>query len=56
MGWNVNDLTQRVNAPRAVFSLSGYVFEGESTQHVVYQGFTSNETPDGHVHELNALA
>jgi hypothetical protein len=52
MGWNVNDLTARANAPLAQFGPSGYVYAGDGSQHVVYEGFTPGGGSDGHVHEL----
>lgn len=52
MGWNVNDLTTRAQAPLATFRPSGYVYGGQGSQHVVYEGFTTGGGSDGRVHEL----
>lgn len=52
MGWNRNDLTIRARAPLAVYRPWGYVYAGNGSQHVIYQGFTPEEGDDGHVHEL----
>jgi len=45
-GWNHNDLTQAAGASGAAGNPSGYTWDGDSTQHVVYRG------TDGHIHEL----
>lgn len=52
MGWNVNILTDQIKAPLATFRPSGYVYAGQGTQHVMYEGFTTDGGSDGHVHEL----
>lgn len=52
MGWNTNDLTTSTNAPLAQLRPFGYMYTGDGTQHVVYEGFTPGEGSDGHVHEL----
>ena len=44
--WGHFDLTAAAGATSAVSEPSGYAFEGESRQHVVYRG------ADNHVHEL----
>ena len=45
--WHVNDLTAASGGPAVgQFRLSGYVFDAQGTQHVVYIGV------DSHVHEL----
>ena len=51
MGWKLNDLNDRTNAPLAIFKPSGYMFANQGTQHVVYQGF-GDGGGDGHIHEL----
>ncbi len=47
-GWHHNDLTVAASAPSATSDtlLTGYVFDAQSTQHVVYRGY------DNHIHEL----
>ena len=51
-GWHHNDLTVAAAAPLA-FQPTGYVFDAQGTQHVVYQGLGANpQTGDGHIHEL----
>jgi hypothetical protein len=46
-GWHHNDLTAATGAPKAGFvGVSGYMFDAQDTQHVVYAGV------DKHVHEL----
>jgi hypothetical protein len=52
MGWKLNDLTDRTGAPLAIFNPSGYMFAGQDTQHVVYQGFVAGQGDDGRVHKL----
>jgi len=53
MGWKLNDLTARIGAPEAmIFGLSGYVFRGQGTQHVLYQGFAGDGEGSGVLHEL----
>ena len=44
-GWSVGDLTGVSGAPPALGDPSGYMFEAQGTQHVVYRGV------DGHIHE-----
>jgi hypothetical protein len=45
-GWTNVDLTKLTGAPAALGTLSGYAWEGDGTQHVVYVGV------DGNIHEL----
>jgi hypothetical protein len=45
-GWGRGDLTDVTGAPKAAGDPSGYVFDAQGTQHVVYRGV------DGHIHEL----
>src|SRR6185437_5657381 len=53
MGWKLNDLTARTGAPEAaIFGLSGYMFVGQGTQHVLYQGFAGDGEGSGVLHEL----
>lgn len=44
--WHHNDLTLRTEAPLAAGDPTGYVFDAQGTQHVVYRG------SDRHIHEL----
>ncbi len=48
MGWHHNDLTAAAGAPLPAVnqSMSGYAFEAQRTQHVIYVG------QDLHFHEL----
>jgi hypothetical protein len=46
VGWNLNDLTARTGAPRAISQPTAYLFAGQNTQHVVYTSV------DHHVLEL----
>ena len=47
-GWHHSDLTALAGAPEAGrVPLSGYVFDAQGTQHVVY-----GSDVDGHIHEL----
>jgi hypothetical protein len=43
-GWNNNDLTKDANAPLAAFgpSITGYAYEVQGSQHVVYQDVSGN--------------
>jgi hypothetical protein len=51
-GWHHNDLTAAAGAPLAS-QPTGYVFDAQGTQHVVYQGLGADPyTGDGHIHEL----
>jgi hypothetical protein len=53
-GWHHNDLTAATGAPliASLFSVPvAYVFDGQGTQHVLYQATGTPDT-DGHVHEL----
>jgi hypothetical protein len=52
MGWNKNDLTVATKAPLATFRPVGYVYVGQGSQHVLYEGFNPGTGSDGHVHEL----
>ncbi|TDU80683.1 hypothetical protein [Streptomyces sp. KS 21] len=45
-GWNHNDLTTAAPGNVAALGLTGYTWDVDQTQHVVYRG------TDGHVHEL----
>jgi hypothetical protein len=45
-GWHTADLTALVGAPPAAQPITGYVFQAENTQHVVYNGV------DNRIHEL----
>jgi hypothetical protein len=45
-GWKHADLTRKVDAPLAAQGVSGYTWDVDGTQHVVYR------SGDGHVHEL----
>jgi hypothetical protein len=47
MGRNMNDLTNRTHGPLAEFAVSSYVYSGDGSQHVVFQGFD----PAGHYFE-----
>jgi hypothetical protein len=51
MGWRAIDLTSSAKAPLAVLAPSGYAYEAEGTQHVLYQGF-ANSNADKQIHEL----
>jgi hypothetical protein len=45
-GWHTADLTDVAAAPPAAGPITGYAFQAEGTQHVVYNGV------DNHIHEL----
>jgi Fungal fucose-specific lectin len=45
-GWHTADLTSVAGAPPAAKPITGYVFQAENTQHVVYNGV------DNRIHEL----
>jgi hypothetical protein len=45
-GWHYTDATADAGAPGAAGDPSGYMFDAQGTQHVVYRG------GDGHIHEL----
>ena len=45
-GWHTADLTEAAGAPPAAGPITGYAFEAENTQHVVYNGV------DNRIHEL----
>jgi hypothetical protein len=45
-GWHTADLTEAAGAPPAAAPITGYAFEAENTQHVVYNGV------DNGIHEL----
>jgi hypothetical protein len=45
-GWRHSDLSRATNAPSAAGTPTGYAWEGDGTQHVMYRG------TDGHIHEL----
>jgi hypothetical protein len=51
-GWNHNDLTAATGAPLVSREPSGYTFENQNTQHVVYHGFVAGQGDDRHIHEL----
>ncbi len=44
--WNTDDITATTAATAAAGDPSGYMFDAQGTQHVVYRG------TDGHIHEL----
>src|SRR5262245_31423295 len=46
MGWHYNDLTAATGAPLANLRPIGFVFDAQSTQHVIYPG------TELHIHEL----
>jgi hypothetical protein len=50
MSWKLKDLTAASSASLATFGPATYVFQ--SVPHVIYQGFTSSQGSDGHIHEL----
>jgi hypothetical protein len=50
--WHHSDLTASTGAPLVSGEPSGYAFENQNTQHVVYQGFVAGQGDDGHIHEL----
>jgi hypothetical protein len=50
--WHHNDLTAATGAPLVSREPSGYAFENQNTQHVVYQGFVPGQGDDHHIHEL----
>ena len=52
MGWKQSDLTTRTGAPGAIFGVSSYMFVGQGTQHIVYQGFAGDGQGTGRIHEL----
>lgn len=45
-GWQHNDIGTKTAATRAIGNPFGYVWHGDSTQHVIYRGM------DGRIHEL----
>jgi hypothetical protein len=48
--WNHNDLTNNTGAPLATDFPSSYMFEGQGTKHVIYQGFDQGD--NGRINEL----
>jgi hypothetical protein len=48
--WNHNDLTISTGAPLATDFPSSYMFQGQGTKHVIYQGFDQGDT--GRINEL----
>lgn len=50
--WRHNDLTSKTGAALATGVPSSYMFRGEDTQHVMYQGFDEDQGDNGRINEL----
>ena len=51
-GWHHHDLTAAIGAPQAGSNAAGYVFDAQSTQHVIYLGALIGSDTHAHVQEL----